>query len=55
MKTDWSHISREITVALSTQPKPNEVKPIRKVIPIVIVRKSSIRMEQAAIVLGRLA
>jgi hypothetical protein len=52
-KTDWSHISREISVALSTNPQPKHTT--RKVVPIVVVRKSSTRVERAAVVLGRLA
>jgi hypothetical protein len=52
MKSDWAHISREVTVALSTNPTP---KLKRKVIPIVSVRKSALRTEQSRVVLGRLA
>jgi hypothetical protein len=53
-KSDWHHISREITVALSTNPHPNQTKTKRKVIP-VVVRKSAIRTERAFLALGRLA
>ena len=52
-KTDWSQISREVTVALSTNPHPNQTKKT-KVIPVVI-RESAIRTEQATIILGRIA
>jgi hypothetical protein len=52
MKTDWKRISAEITQALRDVPEP---KPRRKVIPLVVVRESAHRAEQAKIILGRIA
>lgn len=52
---DWSHLSREISVALSQERKPRKLRQNILIIPRVELRQSAQKTERARIVLGRIA